>query len=117
MTGRWTPEEDAALREHYPAHGTAWPGWAAVLPGRSEWGRRERAYKLGVTGTRGPRPGDRGARPPRPSTCGECRFYREGGTPGRGRCTERHARGMFAESPAVRAHYDAGTCEHGEVGT
>lgn len=49
MTGRcvrWTPEEDAMLREHFPRHGAGWGGWAEVLPGRSERAIVLRAFRL-----------------------------------------------------------------------
>ena len=31
---RWTPDEDAAIREHYPEHGARWNGWARLMPDR-----------------------------------------------------------------------------------
>lgn len=43
---RWTPEEDAMLREHFPRHGAGWGGWAEVLPGRSERAIVLRAFRL-----------------------------------------------------------------------
>ena len=31
---RWTPEEDAQIREHYPEKGARWAGWARLMPER-----------------------------------------------------------------------------------
>lgn len=45
---RWTADEDAALREHYPTHGAVWGGWADILPDRPANGISYRAYKLGI---------------------------------------------------------------------
>lgn len=51
MSGRreWTTGELSALREHYPAHGRQWPGWADVLPGRSRSAISNAAVRLGLT--------------------------------------------------------------------
>ena len=44
----WTPEEDEAVRMHYPLHGPNWDGWAALLPGRTPKAVTQRASVLGV---------------------------------------------------------------------
>lgn len=31
---RWTAEEDALIREHYPEMGARWNGWARLMPDR-----------------------------------------------------------------------------------
>lgn len=51
MSGRreWTTGELSALREHYPAHGHQWPGWADVLPGRSRSAIANAAARHGLT--------------------------------------------------------------------
>lgn len=49
---RWTPEEDAALAEHYREHGPSWDGWATLLPGRSVTALGRRACQLGLTDRR-----------------------------------------------------------------
>lgn len=51
MSGRreWTTGELSALREHYPAHGRQWPGWADVLPGRSRSAIANTAARHGLT--------------------------------------------------------------------
>lgn len=48
MGARWTPEEDAVVRENYPSHGGAWDGWSRLLPGRTVEAVRVHAYKLGA---------------------------------------------------------------------
>lgn len=109
---KWAPEEDAALRFHYPLHGMYWPGWREVLPGRSVDAVYSRAAKLGLRrSSRGRKRKPGTAEPERPRTCGCCRFFRAGGC--RGKCAERHARGMFGEAPEVRPEYDASLCEWG----
>ena len=35
MSAKWTEEELATLREHYPEHGPSWRGWRELLPGRT----------------------------------------------------------------------------------
>lgn len=32
---RWSPEEDAALRELWAEHASTWDGWSEALPGRT----------------------------------------------------------------------------------
>lgn len=109
---KWTREEDAALRGSYAEHGAVWPGWRDVLPGRSVNAIYSRATHLGVrSSTRGRKPKPVTVEPERPRTCGGCRFFRAGGC--RGRCAERHARGMFGKAPEVRPEYDASLCEWG----
>lgn len=46
----WTPEEDAAIREHYPAHGPRWDGWQRLLRGHhADYANvMSRARRLGV---------------------------------------------------------------------
>lgn len=44
----WTADEDARLREFYPAHGAVGVIALGVLPGRSRQGILARANKLGV---------------------------------------------------------------------
>lgn len=49
----WSPEEEATLREHYPAHGREWDGWELLLPGRTRRAIAVQATRLGVRcGTR-----------------------------------------------------------------
>ena len=48
MGNPWMPDEDAALRAHYPRHGAVWEGWALLLPHRSECKVRNRARRLGL---------------------------------------------------------------------
>lgn len=48
MGGRWTPEEDEALRRLYPMHGSRWDGWEGALPGRTGPAVMTRAHALGV---------------------------------------------------------------------
>ncbi len=31
---RWTPEQDALIREYYPEMGGRWNGWARLMPER-----------------------------------------------------------------------------------
>lgn len=45
---KWTAEEDAALKEHYPTHGAVWDGWEDILPDRTVNGISYRAGRLGV---------------------------------------------------------------------
>lgn len=45
---QWSDEEDAALAEHYPAHGGDWDGWETVLPGRTTVAIKTRASIVGV---------------------------------------------------------------------
>ena len=45
---RWTAEEDALVREHYPSHGATWEGWRELLPHRSLNAIRVRAHGLGL---------------------------------------------------------------------
>ena len=59
MARPWTPEEDATLREHYPAHGADWNGWAKLLPGRTAGAMHTRAYVLGLRYEGPPRGGYR----------------------------------------------------------
>lgn len=46
---RWTPEEDAAIRELYPGHAPSWDGWDEVLPGRTRASICTRAKRIGAT--------------------------------------------------------------------
>ena len=48
MGDRWTPDEDALLREYYPRHGPKWEGWEMLLPRRSHSSIAGRACKIGV---------------------------------------------------------------------
>ena len=115
---KWTREEDAALRGSYAEHGAVWPGWRDVLPGRSVNTIYRRATHLGVrSSTRGRKPKPRTAeppRPPRPATCGACRYYLDNERVGVGRCMERHARTLFGGAPTVKADYPCALCEWGE---
>ena len=45
---RWTAEEDALVREHYPSHGATWEGWRELLPNRSLNAIRVHANGLGT---------------------------------------------------------------------
>ena len=45
---RWTPEEDEALRLHYPLHGPDWEAWKVILPGRTDKAISQRASVLSV---------------------------------------------------------------------
>lgn len=45
----WSAEEDARLKDHFPAHGNVWVGWRRVLPGRSARSIEERSRELGIT--------------------------------------------------------------------
>lgn len=45
---RWTDADVAALREHYPVHGSVWDGWADSLPGRTRKSIRGKARLLGL---------------------------------------------------------------------
>ena len=45
---KWTPAEDAIVRERYPDYGPSWPGWAEVLKDRTPHAIGMRASKLGV---------------------------------------------------------------------
>ena len=113
----WTPEEDAALLEHYADEGMVWPGWAAAVPGRTADAISKRARSLGlrVAHGRGLRPRKpEPPRPTRPATCGACRFYLDNERAGVGRCMERHARTLFGKAPTVKADYPTTTCEWGE---
>lgn len=50
MGTKWTSEEEAALRRHYPAHRTGtWKGWKRLLPGRSPNAIRIKAIELGLS--------------------------------------------------------------------
>ncbi|WP_251159362.1 hypothetical protein [Caniella muris] len=51
----WSAEEDARLKEHYPAHGSVWVGWRRILPGRGASAIEARSRELAVP--RGPRAG------------------------------------------------------------
>ena len=43
---RWSPEEDAALRELWAEHASTWDGWSEALPGRTAGAIMQRAKKL-----------------------------------------------------------------------
>lgn len=43
---RWSEDEDRALEEFYPSHGSCWVGWRDVLPGRTPKGIEKRARRL-----------------------------------------------------------------------
>ena len=47
---RWTSEEDALIREHYPEMGGGWSGWARLMPDRlpTRDSVVHRAHSLGV---------------------------------------------------------------------
>ncbi len=45
---KWTPEEDEALRMHYPTHGRRWDGWKTLLPDRTSMAIIMRANVLGL---------------------------------------------------------------------
>ena len=47
---RWTEQEDALIREHYPEHGALWDGWAKLMPERNPTKDdiHNRAHKLGI---------------------------------------------------------------------
>ncbi len=44
----WSPAELDAIREHYPEHGSKWPGWADLLDGRTPGAIAARAERIGV---------------------------------------------------------------------
>ena len=50
-TKPWTAEDIAVLFENYMAHDESWPGWEAVLPGRSWRAIRRKANELGLART------------------------------------------------------------------
>lgn len=43
---RYTDGEVMAIKKHYPLHGSAWDGWADVLPGRTQGSISSMAIKL-----------------------------------------------------------------------
>lgn len=45
---RWTAEEVARLREHFPEFGWRWEGWDGLLPGRNPHAIRLKAESLGL---------------------------------------------------------------------
>ena len=51
---RWTPEEDAILREHRD-HGASWEGFRELLPGRSRFAIISRRNALGIRMSEGAR--------------------------------------------------------------
>lgn len=53
----WSPEEEEAVREHYPRHGRSWDGWGAILPARTPRAISAHARALGVTFEDKPHPG------------------------------------------------------------
>lgn len=47
---KWTPEEDAVVREAGSKYGKEWAGWSEALPDRSLSAIEQRRAALGVTG-------------------------------------------------------------------
>jgi hypothetical protein len=47
---KWTPDEDAIVRDAGTRHGLEWDGWADVLPNRSASAIAQRKVALGVVG-------------------------------------------------------------------
>lgn len=45
----WSPEEEAALAEHYPTHGADWAGWEDLLDGRTRLAIGAKARKMHLT--------------------------------------------------------------------
>lgn len=56
---RWTPEEDAIVREAGAKYGKEWSGWAEALPNRSVNAIAQRKITLGVVSERSHRPNPR----------------------------------------------------------
>lgn len=54
-TRPWSPEEDAALYEHYRKHGPSWPGWLAAGVDRTPGAISRRACLIGAAERRGGR--------------------------------------------------------------
>jgi hypothetical protein len=53
---KWTPDEDAVVRDAGTRHGLEWDGWADVLPNRSASAIAQRKVALGVISDRSTRP-------------------------------------------------------------
>lgn len=101
---RWTRAEVEALKANYRSKGPSWEGWKRVLPGRTKRSICSKATLLGICYDK--RAGNVRMEQISVRVCGDCRFFRDG------RCHERHAVGMFRGAPEVKAHYDAGLCDH-----
>ena len=49
---KWTAEEIAALKEHYPERGPSWEGWADLLQDRSTGAITAMAHKMRMSSYR-----------------------------------------------------------------